>query len=165
MHGRKTLRKELTAKMQVTGEIRVQGARAEVWQMLNDPGVLQRCLPGCERLLEAAPDRYAAVVKIGLAAVKGTYEGTLTVTDKQEPEAMTMRIEMNGMTGFVTVAGRIDLSEAGAAATRIAYDWAVQVGGPVAMVGQRVLGGVARWIIGEFFGALQREMAQREVPS
>lgn len=144
--------------MQVTGEFLFRAGREQVWQLLNDPDVLARCLPGCERLTPVAPDRYAAVVKVGLAAVKGTYEGSLAVTDKQAPGTMTLRIDMNGTTGFVTVMGLMDLAEEGPLTTRVRYDWDVQVGGPVAMVGQRVLGGVARWIIGEFFASAQKEL-------
>lgn len=155
--------------MQVAGEFVFQAGRDAVWQLLNDPEVLARCLPGCEQLVPVEPDRYAAKVRVGMAAVKGTYEGSLAVTDKQAPAAMTLRIDMKGTTGFVAVNGRMVLepgkgpAEAApdAEATRVAYDWDVKVGGPVAMVGQRVLGGVARWIIGEFFAAAQKEMAAR----
>lgn len=154
--------------MQVAGEFVFQSGRDEVWQVLNDPEVLARCLPGCEQLVPVEPDRYAAKVRVGLAAVKGAYEGSLAVTDKQAPEAMTLRIDMKGTTGFVAVNGRMVLEpgagaggQAGPGTTRVAYDWDVKVGGPVAMVGQRVLGGVARWIIGEFFAAFQKELAAR----
>ncbi|HYF77873.1 MAG TPA: carbon monoxide dehydrogenase subunit G [Symbiobacteriaceae bacterium] len=159
--------------MQVAGEFVFQAGRDEVWQLLNDPEVLARCLPGCEQLVPVEPDRYAAKVRVGLAAVKGTYEGSLAVTDKQAPEAMTLRIDMKGTTGFVAINGRMVLEPvagapdvaggeaAGAGPTRVAYDWDVKVGGPVAMVGQRVLGGVARWIIGEFFAAAKTELAAR----
>lgn len=164
--------------MQVAGEFVFQSGRDEVWQLLNDPEVLARCLPGCEQLVPVEPDRYAVKVRVGLAAVKGTYEGSLAVTDKQAPAAMTLRIDMKGTTGFVGINGRMMLepgdvpgdggaseaaaeAEAGVKATRVAYDWDVKVGGPVAMVGQRVLGGVARWIIGEFFAAAQKELAAR----
>ncbi|HYF92517.1 MAG TPA: carbon monoxide dehydrogenase subunit G [Symbiobacteriaceae bacterium] len=147
--------------MQVTGDFLFRADREPVWQLLNDPAVLARCLPGCERLEPLDPDRYAAVVKVGLAAVKGTYEGSLVVTDKQAPESMTLRIEMNGTTGFVAVTGRMALSAVGAGQTRVSYDWDVNVGGPVAMVGQRVLGGVARWIVSEFFAAAGKELVSR----
>lgn len=146
--------------MQVTGEFLFRAPQEQVWQLLNDSEVLARCLPGCERLEPVEPDRYAATVKVGLAAVKGTYTGYLAVTDKLAPDSMTLRIDMNGTTGFVNVAGAMELVPEGPE-TRVRYDWAVQVGGPVAMVGQRVLGGVARWIIGEFFGAAQKELVAR----
>jgi len=148
--------------MQVSGELTFQGPREQVWALLNNPDVLARCTPGCEQLLPVGPDQYSARVSIGLAAVKGRYEGTLAVQDKQEPSLMTLRIDMKGTTGFVQVNGRMALVEAGADVTRVQYDWDVQVGGPISMVGQRVLGGVAKWIIGEFFGTAQNELTARQ---
>lgn len=144
--------------MHVTGEYVFKGDRDEVWALLNDPAVLQRCTPGCEQLEPTGTDQYKATLKIGLAAVKGSYEGALAISDKLAPEMMTLKIDATGSTGFVGVNGRMVLHDQGAQ-TKLAYDWNVTVGGPVAMVGQRVLGGVARWIIGEFFNSLQKELA------
>ncbi|HEY3367989.1 MAG TPA: carbon monoxide dehydrogenase subunit G [Symbiobacteriaceae bacterium] len=153
--------------MQVTGDFQFEGPRLSVWALLNDPIVLARCTPGCEELTPDGPDRYQATVKIGLAAVKGTYTGVFRIADKQEPASttqpatMTLQIEMSGSSGFVNVAGRMELADNGPV-TRLHYDWDVQVGGPIAMVGQRVLAGVARWIIGDFFGAAGKELAARQ---
>lgn len=146
--------------MQVAGEFLFKGSRDQVWALLNDETVLQRCLPGCEALERTGEDQYRAALKVGLAAVKGSYEGTLRITDKQPPEALTLKIDANGSTGFVSVGGRMDLQESGPD-TKVLYNWDVSVGGPVAMVGQRVLGGVAKWIIGEFFGAAQKELLRK----
>jgi len=146
--------------MQVTGEYLFHGPRPAVWALLNDEEVLRRCTPGCERLEQTGDDQYRAHLKIGLAAVKGTYEGSLHITDKQAPETMTLKIEAAGSTGFVNVGGRMDLHDLGDR-TRVAYDWNVAVGGPVAMVGQRILGGVAKWIIGDFFNTAHKELTVR----
>lgn len=147
--------------MQVAGEFRFKGAREQVWALLNDEAVLKRCTPGCERLEKVGEDEYAATVKIGLAAIKGTYQGSLKVTDKQELSSMTLKVDATGSGGFVNISGRMDLAEEGEA-TRLVYDWDVQMGGPVAMAGQRVLGGVAKYIIGDFFNSAQKELTARQ---
>lgn len=147
--------------MQVTGEFLFKGTRDQVWQLLNDETVLARCLPGCEALTRTGEDQFKTRLKVGLAAIKGTYEGTLAITGKQEPETVTIRMDCSGTTGFAGVTGKMDLVDQGPA-TKLIYDWDVSVGGPVAMVGQRVLGGVAKWIIGEFFNTAQKELAARQ---
>lgn len=148
--------------MQVTGEVVLKGTREQVWALLNDEAVLAKCTPGCERLTRIGPDEFSVALKVGLAAIKGSYEGKLQITDKTEPQSMTLKIETTGSGGFANVGGRMDLTES-AGATKVTYDWDVQVGGPVAMVGQRVLGGVAKWLIGEFFGTAQKELNARKV--
>jgi uncharacterized protein len=148
--------------MEIAGEYRLRGSREQVWALLNDEGALARCTPGCEQLTRTSADCYAATLKMGLAAVKGTYEGTLRVADKQVPESLRLQVEAKGTTGWVTVDGQMALTAEGEAATQVAYRWEINVGGPIAMVGQRVLGGVARWIVGEFFGGAVRELAARQ---
>lgn len=147
--------------MEIAGEFRFAGAQQQVWELLNDEGVLARCTPGCERLTRIGEDRYTARLQMGLAAVKGTYDGTLQIIDKEPPSTLTLRVEATGTTGFVAVSGRLALTPIDDAATMVAYNWDVNVGGPIAMVGQRVLGGVARWIVGEFFAAAAKELAAR----
>ncbi len=146
--------------MQVTGEVILKGSREQVWALLNDETVLAKCTPGCERLTRTGPDEYAVAIKVGLAAIKGSYEGKLQVTDKVEPASMTLKIETNGSGGFANIGGRMDFVEQ-VGGTKIVYNWDVSVGGPVAMVGQRVLGGVAKWLIGEFFNTAQKELNAR----
>lgn len=146
--------------MNITGDFRLSGPRELVWEVINDPQVLARCLPGCERLEPEGDDVYAADLKVGVAAVRGTYRGRLRVTEKRPPDSLRLRIEAQGTGGFVHIDGGIVLDGDGEA-SRAAYDWAVQVGGPVAMVGSRVLGGVARAIINEFFTCLDAEVRSR----
>lgn len=146
--------------MQVSGDVLLKGTRDQVWAMLNDEVVLAKCTPGCERLTKTGPDEFAVAMTVGLAAIKGKYEGKLQIADKTEPESLTLKIEAKGGGGFANVNGRMDLSDQ-AGSTKIVYNWDVQVGGPIAMVGQRVLGGVAKWIIGEFFGTAQKELTAR----
>lgn len=147
--------------MQVSGEFVFDCTRQELWDLLTDASALKRCTPGCEEMTPEGPDQYLVRMNLGIAAIKGTYHGKLTISDQQEPTAMTMRIETTGAGGFANVGGRLDLTEQGDAA-KLVYDWDVQVGGPLAMAGQRILGGVAKWVVGQFFAAAQKELAARK---
>lgn len=147
--------------MQISGEYRFEADRGAVWALLTDPSVLTRCLPGVRRLEPTGPDTYAATLQMGLAAIKGTYEGTLSLLEQDEPSQMTLQLEADGPTGFARATGAMTLREAPPGGTVVGYQWEVHAGGPVAMIGQRVLGGVAKWIIGEFFSAAAKELALR----
>jgi uncharacterized protein len=146
--------------MVVKGAYRFVAPNSTIWSMLMDEHVLASCTPGCQSLTKVGPDLYQVSLKVGLAAVSGSYEGTFAIVDKQEPTAMTLKIDASGTAGFVAIAGRMDLSEENGQ-TDLVYDWDVSVGGHIAMVGQRVLGGVAKWIIGEFFTNLNKEVKRQ----
>lgn len=142
--------------MTVEGSYRIPAPRAAVWRKFLDPEAICRAMPGCDRLEPAGDGSYKAELSIGVAAVRGRYEATIRLDGLREPEGYHMRVEASGAPGFVHADGQLSFSEQGDG-TEVAYRFEVQVGGPVAAVGQRVLGGVSRLLIGQFFGAMARE--------
>lgn len=137
--------------MRIEGSRLVRAPRAAVWAALNDPQVLERVTPGCEKLAAVGPDHYNVTLKVGVAAIKGAFSGTIRVSDKHEPERFVMAVDASGTTGWVKMTGQVTLTEQ-AGGTLVAYDWDVQIGGAMAGVGQRVLGGVAKLLIDQMFG-------------
>ena len=65
--------------MKITGSRHARGHPQQVWDAFHDPAVLARCLPGCESLTEIGHDRYAMTVTAGVAAIKGTYDGEVSL--------------------------------------------------------------------------------------
>ena len=89
-------------------------------------------------------------VSFGVAAIKGTYKGKVAIVEKQEPRMYTLQIEGSGGPGFVKGSARISL-EADGDNTRVRVEGDGQVGGMLAGVGQRMLPGVARMLMNQFF--------------
>ncbi|HEY8450224.1 MAG TPA: carbon monoxide dehydrogenase subunit G [Bacillota bacterium] len=150
--------------MKLTGTQKIDAPPEVVWRYLTDRDTLARATPGCKALTEQGEDRYEALLELGVAAIKGSYKGMLSIEDKQPPRHYRLRIEGEGGPGFVQAWLDLDL-EAQGASTLVRYDGEAQVGGAIAGVGQRVLGGVAKFLIGQFFSALAREVHQAEARS
>jgi hypothetical protein len=144
--------------VKVTGSHLINAPRQRVWQSLNDPGFLKTCLPGCESLEVIGPDQYQAVMTVGIAAVKGKYTGTVTLSEKEPPQRFTMQVQGKGTGGFMQGTGVLELSE-DPQGTKVTYQGDVQVGGPIASIGQRLLEGVAKLIVGQFFNAVNTQLA------
>lgn len=144
-------------RMKVEGAYTFAAAPQQVWDLLLDPRNLQSCIPGCEQLNETGPDRWDATLKVGVGAVKGTYKSTIAIVDKQEPTAYTLNVEGRAAQGFVKGTAHIVLSQDGDG-TRVAVAGDGQVGGPVAGVGQRMLGGVANMLMNQFFQCLRGKL-------
>lgn len=144
--------------MKIQGSSRIPAIREKVWERLLDPNVLARSLPGCEKL-ETNPDgSYAAEMRIGVAAVKGTYKGRVEILDAVPPEHFRLKIEGQGTGGFLHGEGTLALAAEGAE-TVIHYAGEAQVGGLVASVGQRLVLLAAKQIANQFFGAFAREFS------
>lgn len=140
--------------MKVEGSYVYPAPPRTVWNVLLDPESLRGCIPGCEVLTESGPDRWDATLKVGVASIKGTYKSKVAILDKREPEAYTLSVEGSGGPGFVKGTARITLTAEGEG-TRVAVDGDGHVGGTVAGVGQRMLGGVAKMLMNQFFECLR----------
>ncbi len=145
--------------MNLEGSHHFNAPRDRVWAAFNDPAVLARVTPGCERLEPVGPDEYEATLSVGVAAVKGTYQGKLSISEKKPPEAYTLRVEGSGRPGFVKGEGRLTLTDLDGG-TLASIRAEAQVGGVVAAVGQRLLGAAARMLMDQFFSALEAEIAK-----
>lgn len=139
--------------MELTGSQRIRRAQADVWAALNDPAVLQRCIPGCESF-EAEDEggqSYRVVMAIVVGPVKAKFKGRLLLSDVQAPDSYAMTFEgSGGAAGFGKGTARVGLSPAGDD-TELAYSAQAQVGGKLAQVGARLIDGVAARMAGEFF--------------
>lgn len=146
--------------MKVTGSAILSAPRDRVWAALNDPAVLVRTIPGCQRLETVGPDDYRMTVSAGVASIKGVYDGEVRISDQRPPEAFVLKARGAGGPGTVDATVRVTLAEDGSR-TEVSYDADAIVGGMVAGVGQRMLTAVAKRTAGEFFASVDDVLADR----
>jgi len=143
--------------MRLEGTNTLPASVETVWKTINDPEALRSCTPGLKELKAVGPDTYQATLQIGIAAVKGTYAGTLSISDKQAPTHYKIVLEGTGGAGFMKGEGNVDLEPQGDG-TLLRWTGDIQVGGLIAGVGQRMLGGVGKMLIGQFFKCLEARL-------
>ena len=140
--------------MKVSGEHRFSHSCEEVWKALLDPAALTATLPGARRLEPTGPDEYAITVDVGVGSVKGTYDGTFALSDMVEREACTVHATASGRPGAVTAVAQMRLADGDHGHAVMTYDADADVTGPLAGVGQRLMGAAARRTTGQFLQAL-----------
>jgi uncharacterized protein len=128
-----------------------------LWQALNDPIVLTRCVPGCRSMTEIAPDAYKVEMQLRVAAVGGSFEGEIALSDKDPPRACSIKVSGAGTLGHGNGTARFELTPDGPDASRLSFQGAGEIGGLVAGVGQRILSSVSKHLVGRFFTALRKE--------
>ena len=143
--------------MKLEGSYEVRAPRAKVWSAFLDPDALRKAIPGCEKLELIGDDEYKATLKIGVGAVKGTFEGKVRLADKKPSESYRLAAEGSGGPGFVRADTLITLTDI-EGGTRVAYSADVQVGGLIAGVGQRMLGGVSKMMADQFFNRISEQL-------
>jgi carbon monoxide dehydrogenase subunit G len=134
----------------IEGNYTFNAPRERVWDVLLDPKIIAQSMPGCESMNEVAPDQFEAVMKVGVASVKGTYKGKVMIKDKSPPSHYVLSGEGQGGPGFMRGDLVIDLVEQDGK-TLLNYRAEPQVGGLIAAIGQRMLNGVAKMMVEQFF--------------
>jgi carbon monoxide dehydrogenase subunit G len=148
--------------MNLNGSFTFNGPRASVWELLQDPVVLAKALPGTERLVLTSADHYEGVMKVSVGPVTAAkFDIAVVLRDKVPPQSMAMQIEGKGPVGFTRGTASIVLEEQAGGATLMQYTSDVQVGGRIASVGQRLLESVSKMMMRQALDALQRELAAR----
>ena len=122
-----------------------------------DPAVIASCIPGCHRFEPDGEDRYRVRLTVGLAAITGTYDGTVVISDKVPQTSYRLTAEGQGRPGFVKGSAAIALRPDGAA-TIVEVGVTVQTGGAIARLGQRLIGSVSRMMLDRFFACLQGKL-------
>ena len=142
--------------MQLEGTKAFPTAPMATYELITNPDAIQRAMPGLKELRAVSDTSYEARMEVGVAGIKGVYDGTLDMADVVPGESYRLIVKGEGPMGFMDadVAVRIRASDAG---TAVSYQGEAKVGGTVAGVGQRMLSGVAKFIINQFFNALVKE--------
>src|SRR4051812_38475918 len=124
--------------MQQSGEYRIGAPVSAVWQALNDPEVLARCIYGCQSMERVGDNAFRAVVRAKVGPVSAPFTADVTLADVAPPRSYTLQANLKGgAAGFGKGVAKVALSEADAGATLLRYDVEGSVGGKLAQVGQR----------------------------
>lgn len=151
--------------MKVTGSATLSAPKNAVWTALQDPAVLVHTIPGCQQLEATGDNAYRMTVTAGVASIKGTYVGDVSLADQDPPNGYTLVASGQGAPGTVQARARVRLQDGDGGSTLLSYDADAVVGGMIGGVGQRVIAGVAKKTAREFFSAVEAYLATGSVPA
>ena len=144
--------------MEMTGEYRISAPREKVWEALNDPEVLAKCIPGCQELNKDSDTELSATVKSKVGPVSATFKGNVNLTDIDPPNGYKISGEgTGGVAGFAKGGADVKLAEDGGE-TVLTYVANAQVGGKLAQIGSRLIDSTAKKMANEFFGKFAEEV-------
>jgi carbon monoxide dehydrogenase subunit G len=145
--------------MDITGEYRIPAPQRTVWAALNDPEMLRQSLPGCKALEQTGANEFTATVVVRIGPVSATFKGKVELSDLDPPDGyMLSGRGQGGPAGFAKGSARVSLEAAGEE-TILRYRAEVDVGGKLASVGGRLIGGIANSMADEFFGKFSRAVS------
>ena len=148
--------------MILSGTFTFEGPRTRVWEILQDPDVLAKALPGTKTLTQISDDRYHGVMKVSVGPMSAAeFAISVELKDKIAPETFAMLIDGKGAVGFTKGTATIVLEELPGPVTVMTYTSDVQIGGKIAAVGQRLLESVGKMMTKQALEALNKELKAR----
>ncbi|CUH45300.1 SRPBCC family protein [Ruegeria atlantica] len=149
--------------MELSDEVRISAPRDVVYKALNNPEILQECIPGCEELIQNSPEDLEAKVVLKIGPVKARFAGAVMLDTANAPDGFSLTGEgKGGAAGFAKGGADVTLTEDGDE-TVLAYTAKVEVGGKIAQLGSRLIAGTAKKLSGKFFTRFGEVVSEQSV--
>jgi len=145
--------------MRLEGEREFSASRALVWEVLNDPARLARAMPGVESFNVQDDRHWRANVRIplGLGGLRMSVD--FEKTEERPPELATLHANGNGVGAVMNMDTAFHLYENGDG-TRMHWEADVNILGPIASMGGRVLQPVVNQQVASVLEALEQQIAE-----
>jgi hypothetical protein len=144
--------------MKISGSHLLPVPQTRAYELLQDPAVLAKAMPGCDTLERVGDNEFHMKMKMVMASVSGLFDGKVKIADQQPHSSFRLIVEGAGKIGFMKGDGVLTLTPADSG-TNVSFDGTVEVGGTIAAVGHRLVDTTARMIIKRFFEKLTAEAA------
>ena len=147
--------------MELADEITINAPKDQVYAALNDPDVLQKCIPGCEELIKHSDTELEAKVVLKVGPVKARFSGTVTLDKTGAPDAFSLTGQGNGgAAGHAKGGADVTLTSDGEG-TLLRYEAKAEIGGKLAQLGSRLVQSTSKKLAGKFFSAFAEVMEEQ----
>ena len=137
--------------MKLSGSYKLNVKKEHVWEALNDPDILKKCIPGCENFDKESSTVFNATATNQIGPMNATFSGIVTLSNIKKNLSYTISGEGQSSVGFAKGNADIQLIEENNVTT-LSYKVSVDVGGKIAQLGSRLIDGVAKKMSDYFFG-------------
>ncbi len=149
--------------MKMSGVRELAAPRSVVWEKLNDPETLQRCIPGCQSLEQVAADKLKATVGIKIGPVNAKFTGDVELSDINPPSSYRISGSgKGGPAGGASGGADVRLEDTADGGTRLSYDVDAKVTGKIAQLGGRLIDATAASLAEKFFDNFAAELGPAE---
>jgi len=137
--------------MELNDEIIIDAAMSRVYEALNDPEILQQCIPGCEELIKHSDTELEAKVVLKIGPVKARFSGNVVLDTTGAPSAFSLTGQGNGgAAGHAKGGADVTLQEVDGK-TVLTYTAKAEIGGKLAQLGGRLIQSTAKRLAAKFF--------------
>ncbi|MFQ3348532.1 MAG: carbon monoxide dehydrogenase subunit G [Paracoccaceae bacterium] len=149
-------------KLELSDKIIINASTKIVYVALNDPQILQECIPGCEELIKHSDTELEAKVVLKVGPVKARFRGNVTLDNSGAPYKFSLTgVGNGGVAGFAKGGADVVLSDVDGK-TMLTYTAKAEIGGKIAQLGSRLMVSTAKKLAGKFFTRFAEMVDQKE---
>lgn len=138
----------------ITAERTLPISREVTWNALQDPQVLQACIPKCESITRAGNEEYDLLFSARFGLVRISLKGKMRMSEVQPCESYKLYFEGEAFASRGSGAAQVQLLEKDGG-TLIRYGLDVLIGGPVGQLGAPLVKGAVERGLDRFFDAFE----------
>ena len=138
--------------MELADEIIINASKDRVYAALNDPDILQQCIPGCEELIKHSDTDLEAKVVLKVGPVKAKFSGNVQLDTAGAPDNFSLTGQGNGgAAGHAKGGADVTLTADGPDTTILRYEAKAEISGKLAQLGSRLIQSTAKKLAAKFF--------------
>lgn len=146
--------------MDMQGSRQLAITQQQAWEALNDPAVIQSCIPGCDKMEASGENQYAVALALKIGPIAARFTGKISLNDIVAPSSYTLAFDgQGGVAGFGKGTAQVKLL-ANPQGCELGYLVHASVGGKVAQLGQRLIDGAAKSMAEDFFKRFDHKMEE-----
>ena len=137
--------------MKLSGSYQINLEKQKVWEALNNPEILKKAIPGCEKFKKNSETEFSATAANKIGPFNASFTGNIELKDLNPPNSYKITGSGNSPVGFASGEAKVILEDENGR-TKLIYTVEANVGGKIAQVGSRLIDMTAKKMADIFFG-------------
>jgi len=150
----------LVFNMKLSGSYQINLEKQKVWEALNDPEILKKTIPGCEKFKKNSDTEFSATATNKIGPFNASFTGNIELKDLNPPHSYKISGSGNSPVGFASGEAEVKLENENGG-TKLIYTVEANVGGKIAQVGSRLIDMTAKKMADIFFGKFSKLVSNK----
>jgi carbon monoxide dehydrogenase subunit G len=143
--------------MKINGTHKFKASSTQVFNAILNPEVLKSSIPGCGAVVYTSPNQIAVEITTPLPGLRGPFEVTIAIVNKQAPSSLELQVQREGRGGSVNAVSKISLADEADGAL-LSYDANAELAGLVAAADNPIGRPIVKNSLNSFFNNLDKAL-------
>jgi len=148
--------------MKLSGSYQINLEKQKVWEALNNPEILKKSIPGCEKFIKNSDTEFTATATNKIGPFNASFTGDIELKQINAPNSYIIEGSGNSPVGFASGQAKVNLEDF-EGGTKLSYEVEANVGGKIAQVGSRLIDMTAKKMADIFFGKFSELISSEKI--